>query len=72
MDWKLKCEQQKRKKNTFKISYYGRISQQDTESTITVDKSDYAEIKIVCSTENTINKMRSYVMGADICIRHKW
>lgn len=71
MDWKLKCEQQKCKKNIFKISYYGRISQQDTESTITVDKSDYTEIKIVCSTENTINKMRSYITGEDICIRYK-
>lgn len=71
MDWKLKCEQQQCKKNIFKISYCGRISQQDTESTITVDKSNYTEIKIVCSTENTINKMRSCIMGEDICIRYK-
>ena len=41
---------------------------QDRESTITVDKSAYVKMKVVCSTENTMSKMASYTMEEGICI----
>ena len=45
-----------------------RFYRQDTESTITVDKCAYIKMKVVCSTENTVSKMVSYIMEEGICI----
>lgn len=41
---------------------------QDTENAIIIDKSDYIKIQVVCLTENTINKIISYVMEGGIGI----
>lgn len=35
-----------------------RFLKQDTESTITVDKSDCIEVKVIFSIENAINKIK--------------